>query len=75
MARIMEFKRKSGKIHLSFMHSSVYIAINVRQNLFEPPFFKSMLDFDIVEEYFNYLILSVQIVEGLNLNTRIWSKE
>lgn len=75
MSRIMEFKKKSGKIYLSFLHSSVYIAISVRKDLFEPPFYKSMLDFDIVEEYFNYLILSVQIVEDLNLNTRIWSKE
>jgi hypothetical protein len=75
MERIMEFKKKSGKIYLSFLHSSVYIAIAVRKDLFEPPFYKSMLDFDIVEEYFNYLILSVQIVEDLNLNTRIWSKE
>ncbi|MDG2441073.1 MAG: DUF3137 domain-containing protein [Crocinitomicaceae bacterium] len=75
MSRIMEFKKKSGRIHLSFLHSSVYIAISERKNLFEPPFMKSMLDFDIVEGYFNYLQLSVQIVEDLNLNTRIWSKE
>jgi hypothetical protein len=75
MSRIMEFKKKSGKIHLSFLHSKVYIAISVKQNLFEPPFFKSMLRFDIVEDYFKYLVMSVEIVEDLNLNTRIWSKE
>ncbi|MFT5779545.1 MAG: hypothetical protein ACI837_002504, partial [Crocinitomicaceae bacterium] len=34
MSRIMEFKKKSGKIHLSFLHSKVYIAISVKQNLF-----------------------------------------
>ncbi|MFT5861294.1 MAG: hypothetical protein ACI865_003418 [Flavobacteriaceae bacterium] len=75
MSRIMEFKKKSGKIHLSFMHNSVYIAISVSKNLFEPPFFKSMLRAEIVEEYFEYLLMSVEIVEDLNLNTRIWSKE
>ncbi|MCR9171291.1 MAG: DUF3137 domain-containing protein [bacterium] len=75
MERIMDFRKKSGKIHLSFLHSKVYIAISVKNNLFEPPFFKSMLKFELIEEYFNYLILSVNIVEDLDLNTRIWSKE
>lgn len=75
MERIMDFKKKSGKIHLSFLHSKVYIAISVNKNLFEPPFFKSMLHYGLVEDYFNYLILSVDIVEDLDLNTRIWSKD
>lgn len=75
MQRIMDFKKKSGKIHLSFLHSKVYIALAVNKNLFEPPFMKSMLDFRVIEEYFSYLILSVNIVEDLDLNTRIWSKE
>ncbi len=75
MSRIMDFKKKSGKISMSFLHSKVYLAISVSKNLFEPPFFKSMLDFELVREYFNYLILSVNIVEDLDLNTRIWSKE
>lgn len=74
MARIMDFKKKSGKIHLSFLHSKVYLAISVTKNLFEPPFFQSMLRYELVEDYFNYLILSVNIVEDLDLNTRIWSK-
>lgn len=75
MERIMDFKRKSGNVHLSFLHSKVYIAIEVNKNLFEPPFFKSMLDYSLISEYFSYLILTVNIVEDLDLNTRIWSKE
>lgn len=75
MERIMDFKRKSGKIHLSFLHSKVYLAISVSKNLFEPPFFQSMLRYELVEDYFNYLILSVNIVEDLDLNTRLWSKK
>ena len=75
MERIMDFKNKSRKIHLSFLHSKVYLAISVSNNLFEPPFFKSMLRYSLVEDYFNYLILSVNIVEDLDLNTRIWTKK
>lgn len=75
MSRIMEFKKKTGTVNMSFLHSKVYIAINVSKDLFEPSFFKSMLNFELVKEYFNYLVLCVEIVEDLDLNTRIWSKE
>lgn len=75
MSRIMDFKNKTGTVNLSFLHSNVYIAISVSKNLFEPPFFKSMLDTKLVKEYFNYLVLCLEIVEDLDLNTRIWSKD
>lgn len=75
MERIMEFKKKSGKVGLSFRNSQVNIALTVRQNLFEAPFFKSMLDYELVANYFSYLLLCTGIVEDLDLNTRIWAKE
>ncbi|MDX2361766.1 MAG: DUF3137 domain-containing protein [Crocinitomicaceae bacterium] len=75
MSRIVDFKKKTGKVSLSFLNSNVYIAIDVSKNLFEPPFYKSMLDFELVKEYFNYLVLCVDIVEDLDLNTRIWTKD
>jgi hypothetical protein len=74
MERIMGFQKKSGKIYLSFLHSKVYIAISLSKNLFEPPLFRSMLNYKLVEDYFKYLMLIVNIVEDLDLNTRIWSK-
>ncbi len=74
MERIMDFQKKSGKIYLSFLHSKVYIAISLSKNLFEPPLFRSMLNYKLVEDYFKYLMLIVNIVEDLDLNTRIWSK-
>lgn len=75
MQRIVELRKKSGrKIHLSFVNSRVFIAISVGKNLFEPPFFGTMLNFKLIEEFFRYLYLSVGIVEELDLNTRIWTK-
>ncbi|MFT5169968.1 MAG: hypothetical protein ACI8Q2_000583, partial [Candidatus Omnitrophota bacterium] len=44
-------------------------------NLFEPRIFKTLLDFKPIEEYFEDLSFAIGIVEDLNLNTRIWSKE
>ena len=76
MKRIMDFRLKSKKnIHLSFVNSKVFVAISYSKNLFEPNVFKTLLSFSPVEEYFNDLKTAVSIVEELNLNTRIWSKE
>jgi len=72
----MEFKKKTRRdIYLSFLGSSVYIAVSFAKDLFEPRIFKTLLDFEVVQEYFEDLTLAYGIVEDLNLNTRIWSKQ
>jgi len=76
MARITDFKKKTGKkIHLSFIGSMVFVAVSYTRDLFEPRLFKTLLDFEPVRQYFDDLQLAVGIVDDLNLNTRIWSKE
>lgn len=76
MRRILEFKQKwNTNIYLSFIDSKVYIAISLNNNLFETRLFRSIVDYDFIEESMRYLILLTSIVEDLNLNTRIWSKQ
>jgi len=76
MERIVDFKKKTGRrIYLSFVGSKVFVAISFTKNLFEPKLFRTLLDFGLIEEYFEDLQLAVGIVEDLNLNTRIWSKQ
>ncbi|MBP7653665.1 DUF3137 domain-containing protein [Candidatus Dependentiae bacterium] len=76
MKRITDFKKKSKKeIYLSFVSSKIYIAVSYSKNLFEPKVFKSLLDFSQIQEYYDDLQLAIGIVEDLNLNTRIWSKQ
>jgi hypothetical protein len=76
MARITDFKKKTGKkIHLSFIGSMAFVAVPYTRSLFEPRLFKTLLDFEPVRQYFEDLQLAVGIVDDLNLNTRIWSKE
>jgi len=75
MQRIVEFKRKwDTKVYLSFRDSKVYIAIKMNKNLFETRLFKSIVDYQFMEENVRFLILLTGIVEDLNLNTRIWTK-
>lgn len=77
MQRILEFKtRTSARISLSFIDSHVYIAIPINKNLFEAPsLFKSFDNYKQLSEYNGYVQMCVNIVELLDLNTRIWSKE
>jgi len=76
MARIVDFRKKTGKrLYLSFLASKVFVAIPYNRNLFEPRLFRSLLDFELVRQYFEDLQLATGIVDELNLNTRIWSKQ
>ena len=63
------------KIYLSFVDSKVYIAVSLNKNLFETRLFKTIVNYSFIEENVKYLILLIEIVEDLNLNTRIWSKQ
>jgi hypothetical protein len=76
MARITDFKKKTGKkICLSFIGSMVFVAVSYSRNLFEPKLFTTLLDFEPIKQYYQDLQLIIGIVDDLNLNTRIWSKE
>jgi hypothetical protein len=76
MQRILDFQHKTGtKIHLSFTGSKVYVALPLARNCFEPKYFAAADDFGAIAEYYHDLSLAIGIVEDLNLNTRIWSKE
>jgi hypothetical protein len=76
MERILAFRRKAGAdIYLSFLGSKVFVAISMQNNLFEPKMFSSAMGFDTIVEYYNQLSLPIGIIDDLNLNTRIWSKE
>ena len=76
MRRILDYKIKSKKnIQLSFISSRLFVAVPYGKDLFEPKLFGEITDFDSVEEYYNDLKLVLELIEDLNLNTRIWTKE
>ncbi|MBS4012168.1 MAG: DUF3137 domain-containing protein [Bacteroidetes bacterium] len=76
MKRITDFKQKhKNTIYLSFVNSFLYVGISYSKNLFEPSYFKKLTRFEIVKNYFEDVQLAISIVEELNLNTRIWTKQ
>ena len=77
MKRISAFKEKYPKnpVFISFVDGKIYIAISYSKDLFEPTYFKSLVNIDTIKTYFEDVKFAVDIVEELNLNTRIWTKE
>lgn len=77
MERILTLRNKVNTgVSLSFIDSHVYIALPINRNLFEPSGLWASIDnFKQIEEYHYLVSLCMTIVEVLDLNTRIWTKE
>jgi hypothetical protein len=76
MEKLLELNQyANGTISVSFIWSNVYIAFPLNHNYFEAPIFKSLLNADVLEEDLNILRLMRHVVEELDLNTRIWTKQ
>jgi hypothetical protein len=53
----------------------MFCAIPNYDNLFEPAIFNSFLNFDFMLKSYDALRLYTDIVDDLNLNLRIWTKQ
>lgn len=76
LQKLLDFKNRTGKkIRISFVKSSVFIAIPYKKELFEPNYRKSVINEEKTIQFFRDLEMAIGIVEELNLNLRIWSKQ
>lgn len=62
-------------ITISFRDSTILVAIPDSKNRFEADVWSSLSDMSILKSDFAVLQSLLDIVDELNLNTRIWSKE
>lgn len=75
MQRILNYKKKTKKnISFSFVDNRLYCSIPNYINLFEPALFEPF-EFEFLKRNYNPLKLYTDIVDDLNLNIRIWSKQ
>jgi hypothetical protein len=75
MKRLMDLRKRAGeKIYVSFHGTHIYIAIDYRDDLFEPKLFSSLLDFKAAMAYIQTLHMATGIIKELKLNERLWSK-
>lgn len=76
MKRISDYRSRTKRdIRISFRYNRIFIAMDLGKNAFEVNVNRSLYDFENVLEYYRDLQLTLDIVEDLNLNTRIWQKE
>jgi len=76
MESMMNIKKKYKKpIYFSFKGSRVYVAMSFSQDLFEPRIFKSGVNFDDMRQMNEQFSVIQSIVQEMNLNTRIWTKD
>lgn len=68
-------KQIKRKMHFSFTGSRVYCAISFNKTLFEPRVRKSGINYTDIEEMYLLFTLIETIIQEMNLNTRIWTKE
>lgn len=76
MEALLQIKKqyKPTSMFLSFVDKRVYCAMGITCDIFEPGIVKSTINFTNIEQFYNLNLLNSQLVEELNLNTRIWTK-
>ena len=62
-------------MHMSFLDGKVYLAILFYNDLFEPSIWKSGVNIKELNKLYQLLNLNKTIIEELDLNTRIWTKD
>jgi hypothetical protein len=58
--RLLTFHRP---VYLSFIDDKLYLAISVNKDLFEAPMYQSVLNFELIKAFFEYMRISTEIVE------------
>lgn len=76
MERLLEMSKKINfRVSISFRNNQVYLAVFNNMDLFEPSVFGSLLKEEDYKIIISMLKLMTGVIEDLNLNTRIWTKE
>lgn len=75
MSRILDYKRKLNcELSFSFVENRLYCIIPNYKDLFEPRLKESLLNYNFILESYEPVLLYTSLIEDLNLNTYIWSK-
>jgi Protein of unknown function (DUF3137) len=75
MERLVKLQEMMGdETSYSFVDTNVYVAVPMRDSLFEPSVF-SPNNYNKLGDYYNTVHIIFDIIDELNLNLRIWTKE
>ncbi|WP_457638147.1 DUF3137 domain-containing protein [Oceanithermus sp.] len=75
MEALRRYRERHGQIYASFIDGTLYLAVPVRENLFEPPpVWKKAVDTSRLQRYAEALAMMRGVVTELGLNVRIWGE-
>ena len=65
----------SRKMFISFRKNKMYVAVECKEDLFEPRISKSLLDYKNIEDYYNYLNFAIETSEDLLKDSGMWKAD
>jgi hypothetical protein len=75
MERLSKLQDMMGqKTAFSFVNTNIYVAVPIKDDLFEPSVF-SANDYNTISDYYNTVQMVLGIIDELKLNQRLWTKE
>jgi hypothetical protein len=75
MERLVKLEQLMGKgISFSFVDTFIFVALPVKDNLFQPTIYTPN-NYDSIGDYYNTVKIVFDIIDELDLNLRIWNKE
>jgi hypothetical protein len=75
MERLSKLQDMMGqKTAFSFVNTNIYVAVPIKDDLFEPSLF-SANDYNRISDYYNTVQMVLGIIDELKLNQRLWTKE
>jgi len=76
MEAMVNIHKKYGRrVYFSFIGSRVYVAMSFNEDLFEPRIIRSGVRFEDMEQMNEQFKLIQVLIQEMNLNTRIWTKD
>lgn len=65
----------SRKMFISFRKNKMYVAVECKEDLFEPKISKSLLNYKNIEDYYSYLNFAVETSEDLLKDSGMWKSD
>lgn len=76
MERMVNVRQKMNSlVSFSFRNNHMYVAVSKNEDFFEPVIYRTLFREKEYQVWWELLVTMSQIVEDLNLNTRIWTRE
>ncbi len=68
---LVQFRsHRNNDVRFSFIGSKINVAVFHEKDLFEPEIFKTLVDFSIIEEYYDDLYQAISVVESIDRSTK-----